>query len=343
MSQHPRRSRLRSLAVSGLAGKQATPRFVSTGARPRLARRNFLSILDMDPNELKRCLELATQLKQERSLGYRAPTADMLAGRHVALLFEKPSLRTRTTFEIAVHELGGHVIEPQQAVTFGARESPEDVARNLERWVSVAVVRTFAQSGLDQFAAAAPGLHVINALTDEEHPCQALADLLTLQEHWESLRGGIVAFVGDGNNVATSLAHAAVMMGVTVHLTSPKGYEVPTHVLEDAARVARHGAEVKLFRDPGEAVRQAHAVYTDAWASMGHEAEADERRRVFAPYQVNAELMAKAQPESLFLHCLPAHRGDEVTDEVIDSDVSIVFDQAENRLHVQKALLVMIA
>ncbi|MPY89269.1 MAG: ornithine carbamoyltransferase [Luteitalea sp.] len=320
-------------------------RVAKASARPpvvRLARKDFLSVLDLDPESLEACLRLAAHLKRERRMTRRAASTQALAGQHVALLFEKPSLRTRSTFEIAVRELGGDVVCPGPDVAFGGREVAADVARNLERWVAALVLRTFAHQRLVEFAVAAPRLHVVNALTDDEHPCQALADLLTLREHLGDLRGRTVAFVGDGNNVATSLAHAAVMLGAHVHIASPEGYELPDHVLAEAARTARFGAGVRRFRDPRVAVHGAAAVYTDTWTSMGQEAETDVRVRVFAPYQVNATLMAQADPEALFMHCLPAHRGEEVTDEVMDGPSSVIFDQAENRLHVQKALLLML-
>lgn len=304
--------------------------------------KDFLSILDFTPEALERCLTLAAMLKRERALGPAAPTAQALEGRHVALLFEKPSLRTRSTFEVAIHEIGGEVLAPGVDAVFGGRESPEDVARNLERWVAGAVIRTFAQARLVAFARAAPRLHVINALTDEEHPCQALADYLTLREHLGPLPGRTLAFVGDGNNVAASLAHAGLMLGVHVHIASPEGYDLPRQVVEQARGVARHGAELRLFRDPRAAVASADAVYTDVWTSMGQEAEAEVRRRTFAPYRVDAALMRAARPGALFMHCLPAHRGEEVTDEVIDGPTSVVFDQAENRLHTQKALLLLL-
>jgi ornithine carbamoyltransferase len=303
--------------------------------------RHFLSILDFDCSTLDECLALAAALKAARAA--RMPHARPLEGRHVALLFEKPSLRTRATFQIAVRELGGDVIEPPHDAAFGGRESIADVARNLERWVSAAVLRTFAQARLEEFASAAPRLRVVNALTNEEHPCQALADCLTLIEKWNDLRGRTIAFVGDGNNVATSLAQAAVMLGAHVRIASPEGFELPSHVAESAERVARAGGTLELLRDPAAAVRNADAVYTDVWTSMGQEAEEATRHAIFDGYQVNAALMARARRDALFLHCLPAHRGDEVTDEVIDSSASIVFDQAENRLHVQKALLTMIS
>jgi ornithine carbamoyltransferase len=303
-------------------------------------RRSFLSILDWDPATLEGWLSLAQSLKRER--GQRRPAAGTLEGQHVALLFEKPSLRTRATFEVAVHELGGWVIEPRSEAAFGQRESEADVARNLERWVSGVVIRTFSQDALRTFVAAAPGLTVVNALTDQEHPCQALADLQTLVERWADVQGRTVAFVGDGNNVATSLAHVSAMMGIHVRVASPSGYRLPDRVAEDAARVARFGARLQVLEDPFEAVRGADAVYTDTWTSMGQEDERIARRATFLPYQVNRALMAGAAPGALFMHCLPAHRGEEVTDEVVDGPNSVVFDQAENRLHAQKALLLML-
>jgi ornithine carbamoyltransferase len=242
-----------------------------------------------------------------------------------------------------VRELGGGVIEPPADVALGGRETIVDVARNLERWVFGAIVRTYAQSRLRSFADAAPRLAVVNALTNEEHPCQALADCQTLQERWGSLRGRTVTFVGDGNNVARSLAQAAIMLGAHVRVASPKGFELPADACTGILRVARLGGSLDITNDPVAGVRHAGAVYTDVWASMGQEAEAAERHAIFAPFQVNGALMAHAAPGALFMHCLPAHRGAEVTDDVIDSSASVVFDQSENRLHAQKALLAMMA
>jgi ornithine carbamoyltransferase len=303
----------------------------------RLQTKDFLSILDLAPAELEQMLETAARMKTDRRA--RRSGSRPLDGLHAALLFEKPSLRTRSTFVIAVRELGGDVIEPPADVAFGGREAVEDVARNLERWVHIAVVRTFAQARLERFANAAPQLHVVNALTDEEHPCQALADMLTLREHLGSLEGRRLTFVGDGNNVAASLAQAGAMLGLHVCVASPAGYALPQAIVDGARRVARFGAEITVTTDVVGAVQDADAVYTDAWASMGQESEATERERVFEPYQVNGALMSAAAPGARFMHCLPAHRGLEVTDGVIDSPASVVFDQAENRLHAQKALL----
>jgi len=310
----------------------------TTVARPR----HFLSVADFDPADLERCIDLALRMKAERSLGVHAPTAQLLDGRYVAMLFEKPSLRTRTTFEIAVRELGGEVIALQADVALGGREPVADVARNLERWVHAVVIRTFSHQGLEEFAAATTKLHVINALTDQQHPCQAVADFITLKERFGSLAGRTLAFVGDGNNIAASLAHGAAMLGVHLHVASPKGYELPAAIVEQATKLARHGARLRLFTNPAEAVADADAVYTDTWTSMGQEAEADVRRQVFAPYQVNRTLMKAAGDDALFMHCLPAHRGEEVTADVFESPASVVFDQAENRLHGQKALLAML-
>jgi ornithine carbamoyltransferase len=308
-------------------------------SQAQLRAKNFLTMLDFAPAELEACLLLAADVKRDRSLGRKAPTATALGGAHVALLFEKPSLRTISTFEIAVRELGGEIITPFPLAALSEREPAVDVARNLERWVKCVVMRTFAHSTLLEFAQAAPRLHVINALTDQEHPCQTLADLQTLHEVWGRWSGRTVAFVGDGNNVATSLAQGAAMLGTTFHIASPEGYELPATVVQQARNVARHGAQIRLFRNPIEAVTGADAVYTDVWTSMGQEAESAERRHAFAGYQVTAQLMRHAGERAAFLHCLPAHRNEEVATDVFESPASVVFDQAENRLHSQKALL----
>jgi ornithine carbamoyltransferase len=304
------------------------------------APKDFLSILDLAPEGLDRLLDRAASMKQARAAG--RPAEPLLAGRHVAMLFEKPSLRTRITFVVAVRELGGDVIEPLPDAVFGDRETPQDVARNLERWVDAAIVRTYGHARLAAFAAAAPRLHVVNALTDEEHPCQALADMLTLRERFGTLAGRTLTYVGDGNNVATSLAHAGAMLGMHLRFASPPGFELPAAVVDASLRAARDGATVTVTNDPFAAVAGADAVYTDVWASMGQEQETATRARIFERFQVNASLMRTAGSRALFMHCLPAHRGGEVTDEVMDSTASVVFDQAENRLHAQKALLALL-
>jgi ornithine carbamoyltransferase len=305
--------------------------------------RNFLSILDFTPAELRDTLELGLRLKAERTQGRSGTTPQALAGRHVGLLFEKPSLRTRVTFTIGVRELGGDIVDIPADVMHADREPLHDVARNLACWMDAVVIRTYGQDRLLEITEATADLAVINALSNEEHPCQALADVLTLAERWEGrFEGRRLAFVGDGNNVCTSLVHAAMMLGMSVHVATPKGYELPDEVVDQAAEVSQHGAGLTEFSDPKAAVRDVDAVYTDVWTSMGQEVEYAERKRKFTRYQVNDALMALAKPDALFLHCLPAHRGEEVTDEVLESSASVVFDQAENRLHAQKALLVKV-
>jgi ornithine carbamoyltransferase len=313
----------------------------SRASRPPARARSFLSLADLTAAELDACLMLAARLKHARAAGRRRLDTP-LAGRHVAMLFDKPSLRTRVTFDVAVRELGGEPIHLPADVALGGRESASDVAKNLERWVDAVVIRTFAQQVLEEFSAAAPRLHVVNALTDEQHPCQAVADMLTLHERLGRLAGRSVAYVGDGNNVATSLAQAAVMLGMHVRIASPDGYALPGHVQAQVAALAQHGATLRLFADPAEAVRGASAVYTDVWTSMGQEQEARARERAFAGYQVNEALMDAAGADALFMHCLPAHRGEEVSAGVLDGPSSVVFDQAENRLHAQKAILTML-
>jgi ornithine carbamoyltransferase len=309
---------------------------------PKVRAKDFLSILDFSHDELRQAVDLASRLKRERPLGLRAPTAHALDGRHIGLLFEKPSLRTRVTFTIGVRELGGDMVEIPADVMHADREPVHDVARNLERWVDAVVIRTFAQERLVQIGRTTTRLHVINALSDEQHPCQALADMETLAELWGSLAGRTIAFVGDGNNVATSLVHASVMLGMHVRVATPRGYQLSNEVVLDAARVAADGAELLQFTDPKKAVEGADAVYTDVWTSMGQEVEYAERKKIFSRYQVNEGLMSRAKSDAIFMHCLPAHRGEEVSEDVIESSASVVFDQAENRLHAQKALLLML-
>jgi ornithine carbamoyltransferase len=269
--------------------------------------------------------------------------ASALAGRFLAVILEKPSLRTRVTFEVGMRSLGGTSIFLDQTVSrLGERESIPDVARNLSRWVHGIVARVFEQRELEELAEFG-SVPVINALSDRFHPCQAYADFFTLRERCAKLRGVKVAYVGDGNNVCHSLMTVAARVGAELRIAAPAGYEPDASILAESRQAARETrATIELFHSPEEAVAGAQAVYTDVWASMGQEAEAADRAKIFAGYQVNDRLMKQAAPDALFMHCLPAHRGSEVTDSVMDSPRSIVFDQAENRLHVQKAILLML-
>ena len=267
--------------------------------------KDFVSVLDFEPAELEACLSLAARVKRDRALGKKAPTANALGGAHVALIFEKPSLRTISTFEIAVRELGGDVITPFPVAALSEREPAVDVARNLERWVKCVVMRTYAHSTLLEFAKAAPRLHVVNALSDTEHPCQALADLQTLKEVWGEWAGRTVAFVGDGNNVATSLAQGAVMLGATFHIASPEGYELPASVIEQAMQRGAPWRTDPVVPRSRRGGRGADAVYTDVWTSMGQEAEAAERKRAFDGYQVTTPMM-RLRARWRGIHALPA-------------------------------------
>jgi len=292
--------------------------------------KHLLSDLDLPVEGLRQLLDLAGQMKRTP-----ARFAKALSGRYLSLLFEKPSLRTRLTFELAIKQLGGDAVN--YAGPIGEREPVKDVARNLERWTQGIVARVFAQSTIEELALWSH-VPVINALSDRYHPCQILADMLTLQERFGKLEGLKLAFVGDGNNVAHSLMLTAGRLGVHVAIATPAGYRPDAGIVAQASEMG----SITVTQDVAEALDGADAVYTDVWTSMGQEAESVERQRVFAPYQVNAELFGLAKPESIFLHCLPAKRGEEVTDEVMESPRSAVFDQAENRLHAQKALLVML-
>ncbi len=266
-----------------------------------------------------------------------------LAGRFLAMIFEKPSLRTRVTFEVGIASMGGTAIYLDHADThLGDRESVPDVARCLSRWVHGIVARVFSQDALEVLAAHA-SVPVINALSDVYHPCQTLCDFFTIEEKFGSARGLKLAYVGDGNNVCHSLMVAGARVGAHVRIATPGGYEPDASIVAAAKKdAAASQGTIELFRAPEEAVSGAQAVYTDVWGSMGQESETEARAAIFAPYQVNAKLLSLAAPDAVFLHCLPAHRGSEVTDEVMESPRSIVFDEAENRLHVQKAILLML-
>ncbi len=299
---------------------------------------DLVAIQDLASSQVSEILDLAARMKA-RPADFRAA----LAGAQLALFFEKPSLRTRLTFEAGINSLGGtSFFVDQTGSRLDAREKLSDIAHNLERWVDGIVLRTFAHATVTGMAEHA-AIPVINALSDLEHPCQALADYLTLREKVPDMRRICLAYIGDGNNVAHSLLLTAAQLGSAIRVATPPGYEPHADIVAAARQIASStGASVEVLNDPVAAVRGADAIYTDVWASMGKEDEARERATVFAPYQVNDELFSQAPPHALFMHCLPAHRGEEVTDAVIDSPRSVVFDQAENRLHVQKAVLLML-
>ena len=305
------------------------PQRVTHISAPDLARD-----LDLSDDELSALLDLALDVKQSPRDYARA-----LTGKYLGLLFEKASLRTRLTFELAIKQLGGDSVFSEGAI--GAREPLKDVARNLDRWVHAIVARTFSQETIEELARWS-SVPVINALSDLYHPCQALADIVTLKERFGDLAGLKLAFCGDGNNVAHSLMLTATRLGMDFAIATPHGYEPNPEIVAQADGLAAvNGSSLQLTDDPAEAVDGAHAVYTDVWASMGQEKEAVKRRKAFQPYQVDDALFALARPDAVFMHCLPAHREEEVTDSVIEHSRSVVFDQAENRLHAQKALLLM--
>jgi len=297
---------------------------------------DFLSIRDFTPLQIRFLLALARQIKA-RPGAY----GKTLQGKTLALIFEKPSLRTRVSFDVGVHQLGGFALYLSPAeINLGKRESVYDVAKNLERMVQGIMIRTFSHSIVEEMASYA-GVPIINGLTDYSHPCQAMADYLTMWEIKGRIAGLKVAFLGDGNNVAHSLMFAGAQLGANVWVATPPGYEPkPDAVVWAQERGLQTGGDCHLTNDPEEAISGADVVYTDVWASMGQESEAEQRRKSFLSYQVNGRLFSGARRDAIFMHCLPAHRGLEVTDEVIDSPRSVVFQQAENRLHAQKAILV---
>ncbi|MBK9714324.1 MAG: ornithine carbamoyltransferase [Kouleothrix sp.] len=298
--------------------------------------KDFISIQDLTAAEYWGLFDLARDAKLV-PMAYEAS----LKGKTLAMIFEKPSLRTRVTFEVGIQQLGGYAVYLSPAdISLGKRESAADVARNLSRWVDAIMIRTFDHAICVELAREA-SIPVINGLTDLLHPCQAMADYLTMLEIKGSLKGLAVAYVGDGDNVAHELMFGAARAGAHLTIATPPGYAPDQELLLLARADARAtGARIEVVVDPREAVHGADVVYTDVWASMGREAEAEQRRRIFLPYQVNAALMRLARPDAIFMHCLPAHRGAEVTDDVIDSAQSVVYDQAENRLHIQKAILI---
>jgi ornithine carbamoyltransferase len=300
-------------------------------------KKDLLTLLEFNKEELEEILALSAKLKRGLRQG---KLIRPLKDKTVALIFEKPSLRTHCTFDTGIWQLGGHPVTlPPANVNIGTRESVEDVARNLERWVQGIVIRTFSQDTVEKLAKNA-SVPVINALTDDHHPCQALATGLTLQEHFGGLKKLSVAYIGDGNNVAVSLFILCAKLGIHAALACPGGYEIKKTAMEIIlAEAKKTGAKISVTRDPAEAVRGANLVYTDKWASMGQEKEYEARKKIFSPYQVTAELMARAAKGARFSHCLPAERGNEVAADVMDGKDSVVFDEAENRLHVQKAVM----
>jgi len=296
--------------------------------------KDLLSIGDLTLDEAWGIINRAIRMKKRRAM------SSILAGKTLALIFEKPSLRTKVSFDVAMYQLGGHSVYLSQAeVGLGSREPIADAARTLSRYVDIIAARTFAHATVESLAKYAT-VPVINALSDGEHPCQALADIMTIYEKKGKLEGLTVAYIGDGNNVSNSLMLACVLVGMNFRIASPKGYELPDKIVRLGLRSSKKvGAEIALLKEPREAVKGADVVYTDVWTSMGQEAEAEKRRKAFAGYQVDAKLMKLAAKDAIFMHPLPAHHDEEVAPGIVDSKQSVVFDQAENRLHVQKAIL----
>jgi len=294
--------------------------------------KDLLSIGDLAPNDIRGLIDKAVAMKRQGA-------GTVLAGKTLALLFEKPSLRTRVSFDVAMHQLGGHSLTLSQAeVGLGSRESIADVARTLSRYVDIIAARTFAHDTVQALAEHAT-VPVINALSDREHPCQALGDLLTIYEKKSRLEGLTVAFIGDGNNVASSLLLASALAGMNFRIASPRGYAVPVEVVALGRSLAHSEERIVMTEEPREAVAGADVVYTDVWASMGQEAESEKRRRAFAGYRLDAAILSLAAADAIFMHPLPAHHGEEIAPGLIDAPQSVVFDQAENRLHAQKAIL----
>jgi len=311
---------------------------MTTATLGTLPFKDLLSISQMGPGDVETIFDATRAMKSDR-----AAFAQLLRGKRLAMIFEKDSLRTRFTFDIGMQDLGGSaVFMDHRDVRLGSRESVKDMARNLERWVDGIVARTFKHRVLDELAANCT-IPVINGLSDYLHPCQALADFFTLTERWGTVKGRKVVYVGDGNNTCHSLVHVAALLGTHITVCTPEGYEPNARVVSEAMLMAREsGSDIQILNDAERGVRGADAVYTDVWASMGQEDEIEERAALFNDYRVDEELMALAQPDALFMHCLPAHRGQEVTSGVIDGPQAIVYDIAENRLHVQKAVLALL-
>ncbi len=301
-------------------------------------KKDFLAVSDYSPADLQDLLNLAIELKSEHFAGGNKP---LFKGKVLAMIFQKPSLRTRMSFDMAMRHMGGDALYLSPAeIGLGQRESIADVARVISGYVDAIMARVFAHEHVLELARWS-SIPVINGLSDYNHPCQAMADALTIQEKFGSLKGLNVTFIGDGNNVAVSLLHVCAKLGANFTLASPEGYDMLPAAIKDGEKfAAESGSKVKFIRDPHEAVKNAHVIYTDTWTSMGQEAETEKRKAVFPPYQVNQKLVGEADKDVIVMHCLPAHRGQELTDEVADGAHSVIFPQAHNRLHAQKAVLV---
>ncbi len=300
--------------------------------------KHFLTLADFTPEEIQGLLDLAVRLKTEWRAGGNSP---LLKGKVLGMVFQKPSLRTRVSFDMAMLHLGGHALylSPNE-IQLGKRESVADVSRVLARYVQVVMARVFDHADVVELAQWS-SVPIINGLSDYAHPCQGMADFLTMLEHKGELKGRKLTYLGDSNNVTHSLIFGATKLGMDFALGAPAGYSLRADVMELAQKfAAESGAKITVATDPHEAIKDADVVYTDTWTSMGQEAEAEERRKVFPPYQVNTALLAHAKPDAIVMHCLPAHRGEEITDEVADGPQSVLFNQAENRMHAQKAILV---
>jgi ornithine carbamoyltransferase len=301
-------------------------------------KKDFLAIADYSPEDLQAMLDLAVKLKNELQAGGNEP---ILKGKVLGMIFQKPSLRTRVSFDMAMRQLGGDALYLSPAeIGLGQRESIADVARVLSGYVDALMARVFAHDHVLKLAQWA-SIPVVNGLSDYNHPCQGMADALTIQENFGNLKGLNVTFIGDGNNVAVSLMHICAKLGANFTLAAPEGYEIGSKAIALANQfAATSGTHLSFMRDPHEAVKDAHVIYTDTWTSMGQEEESKKREAVFPPFQVNAKLVSEARPDAIVMHCLPAHRGQEITDEVADGEHSRLFPQAHNRLHAQKAILV---
>jgi ornithine carbamoyltransferase len=301
-------------------------------------KKDFIAVSDYSPEELQGILDLSVDLKKERQAGSNKP---ILKGKVLAMVFQKPSLRTRVSFDMAMRHLGGDALYLSPAeIGLGQRESIADVARVLAGYVDVVMARVFDHNHVVELAKWSK-VPVINGLSDYNHPCQAMADALTIQEHFGNLKGLKVTFIGDGNNVAVSLMHIVAKLGGHFTIASPEDYDIVPKAIDVARSIAeKSGSELNFVRDPHEAVKNADVIYTDTWTSMGQEAESQKRAAVFPPYQVNEQLLSEANHNAIVLHCLPAHRGQEITDEVADGPHSALFQQAENRMHAQKGILV---